>query len=674
MGFKKWIVSEFDKELAKELATECDVDPIVALIASSRGYCDPMDLEQFLSNEPVFSNPYEMADIILAAEIVNAAIEDRVKIAVFGDYDCDGVTATALLYNYLTTKNADCIYYIPDRFNEGYGMNKHAIEELALKGVKLILTVDNGISAIEEVSYAKELGLDVVITDHHLPLDTLPVADAVVDPHRKDCQSAFKDICGAEVAFRLICVMENKEPEELLPYFADILSLAVMADIMPLTLENRSIVKYGLEKLKSSPSIGISALMSVAGLEKNSISASKIAFGLCPRINAAGRMGNAARAVELLSCDSMMKALGIANEIDAENALRQQTEKEILTEALAIIEEKGYKNQRVIVCEGENWHSGVVGIVAAKITEKYGKPTILLTVDGDGNAHGSGRSIEGFSLFDAINSSKEYLDKFGGHSQAAGVSLKQENIENFRQCINKYALNTDYVAPSLHIDCRLNVSALTVDLATALKSLEPYGQGNSVPIFGLWGVELQRVTPIGAGKHLRLLFSKNENSFSALLFGVTKENFCFQIGDILDLAVSVEENIYKGEIGLSVQIKAIRMNGTNDDELFKSISLWEDFLNGKAGDYNSISPTRQEIGSVYKFLLQGLYSEDRIKYCFINTLGVGKTLASLKVLEELKLITKNEKGLIFGIKTNDKTDLELSQTYKLLQRGEYNER
>lgn len=670
MGFKKWLVSNYDKALAKELAEECDVDPLVALIASARGYTDPMDLEQFLDDEPVFSNLYEMADIILAAEIVNAAIEDNVKIAIYGDYDCDGVTATALLYNYLTTRNANCIYYIPDRFDEGYGMNKQAIKTLAEDGVKLILTVDNGISAIDEVDYAKELGLDVVITDHHLPRETLPNADAIVDPHRVDCPSEFKDICGAEVAFRLICVMENKEPEELLPYFADILSVAVMADIMPLTGENRSIVKCGIEKLKTSPMTGLSALMSVAGLEQKSINASKIAYGICPRINAAGRMGNAARAVELLTCDNMMKALGIANEIDDENSRRQQIEKDIITQAISIVEEKGYNNNRVIVCEGENWHSGVVGIVAAKLAEKYGKPNILLSIDDEGNAHGSGRSIEGFPLFDAISSCSEYLDKFGGHSQAAGVSLQKENIEGFRRSINEFADDLGYISPVLHIDCRLNASALTVDLATAIKVLEPYGPKNPVPVFGLWGVKLERISPIGGGKHLRLLFSSNINSFTALLFGVTEEDFCFNVGDILDLAVSVEENLYKGELGLSIQIKAIRKNGTNDDELFNSIELWENYLSEKPCDFTSICPNRAEVGEVYKYLLKAPAKEEKIKYEFINSLNVGKTLASVKILEELGLATKNEKGMLSGLKTNEKTDLGLSQTYRSLGKGE----
>ena len=668
MGFKKWIVADYDKELAKELAEECAVDPIVALIASSRGYDDPTDLEQFLSNEPVFSDPRRTADIVIAAEIVNAAIEDGVKIAVYGDYDCDGVTATALLYNYLTSRNADCIYYIPDRFSEGYGMNEDAVKKLYDEGVKLIITVDNGISAIKEIDLAKSLGMDVVVTDHHLPGDVLPNADAVVDPHRKDCPSAFKKICGAEVAFRLICVMENKEPEELLPYFADILSLAVLGDIMPLTAENRSIVKYGVEKLKTAPLTGLSALMSVAGLDKKSIDATKIAFTLTPRINASGRMGDAKRAVELLISQNMMSALGIANEIDSDNSLRQQTEKKILAEVLKQIEDKGYENQRIIVCSGYDWHAGVIGIVAARIAERYSKPAIMITVDSDGTAHGSGRGVEGFSLFDAINNCKDLLNKFGGHEQAAGISLGAENIDLFREEINKYAENLEYTVPTLHIDCRLNPAALTVDLATAIKSMEPFGTKNPAPVFGIWGVTLTRITPIGGGKHLRMLFSKGNNTFSALLFGVSRENFCFDEGDLLDLAVAVQENEFKGEVGVSVIIKAIRMNGTDDDKLFSELFLWEDYLSEKERDYTSIAPNRSEIGLTYKYVCQNNPLIDKVKYHFINSLGIGKTLASIKILEELGLL-KIENDNLIGVKTCEKTELEKSVTYLKLQKG-----
>lgn len=668
MGFKKWIVADHDKELAKELAEECDVDPIVALIASSRGYDDPTDLEQFLSLEPVFSDPRHTADILIAAEIVNAAIEDGVKIAVYGDYDCDGVTATALLYNYLTSRNADCIYYIPDRFNEGYGMNEDAVKKLYNKGVKLIITVDNGISAIKEIQLAKSLGMDVVVTDHHLPGDVLPNADAVVDPHRKDCPSSFKEICGAEVAFRLICVMENKEPEELLPYFADILSLAVLGDIMPLTAENRSIVKYGVEKLKTAPATGLSALMSVAGLDKKSLDATKIAFTLTPRINASGRMGDAKRAVELLISQNMMAALGIANEIDSDNSLRQQTEKKILAEVLDQIEDKGYENQRVIVCSGYDWHAGVIGIVAARVAERYSKPAIMITVDSDGLAHGSGRGVEGFSLFDAINQCKDLLTKFGGHEQAAGISLKEENIDLFREKINEYADGLEYFAPTIQIDCRLNPAALTVDLASAIKSLEPFGTKNPAPVFGIWGVTLTRITSIGGGKHLRILFSKGNNTFSALLFGVSKDRFCFDEGDVLDLAVAVQENEFKGEVGVSVIIKAIRMNGTDDDKLFRELFLWDDYLAKKDRDYTPIAPNRQEIGLIYKYVCQNNVLLDKIKYRFINSLGIGKTLAAIKILEELELV-KKENGRLIVVKTTEKTDLEKSETYLKLQKG-----
>lgn len=665
MSLKKWCVADFDKQLAKELAVECEIDPIVALIASTRGYTDPMDLEQFLSDEPYFSDPYEMADIEIAARAVNDAIFNGEKIAVYGDYDCDGVTATAILCRYLKSRKANFIYYIPDRFEEGYGMNTDAVKSLKEAGVQLIITVDNGISCIKEIEYANSLGMKVVVTDHHLPGDVLPEAEAVVDPHRIDCPSAFKTICGAQVAFRLICVLENKEPEEILPLFADILSVAVIADVMPLTLENRSIVKSGVEKLKAEANKGLSALLSVAGIRQDSASASRIAFGLSPRINAAGRMGKAQRAVELLITDDMMKALSIANEIDSENSLRQQIEKKIYEEAINIIEENGYMYDRVIVVSGEDWHQGVIGIVAARIAERYGCPTVLISSSGE-LAHGSGRSIEGFSLYNAISDSKDLVVKFGGHEQAAGITIKTEDIPKFRQQINEYARHFDYIAPILKLDCKLNPSALTLDLAFALEMLEPFGNGNSVPIFGIYGVQLQRITPIGNGKHLRLLFSKGDNTFQALLFGVTPDAFCFNIGDTLDLAVTVESNLYKGDYFVSVTVKAIRMNGTDDEKLFKEISILNDFFSGEAVDTALIFPTRQEVGEVYKYISEKSSSIDRIKYAFINSLGFGKTSVAIKTLEELGIIEKNKNGVYFAVKGTAKTNLINSPTYKKL--------
>ncbi len=670
MGFKKWEICETDKTLAKQLAEECDIEPFLALIASARGYTDPAELEQFFSDEPCFSDVYSMADIMHAADIVNLSIENGKKIAIYGDYDCDGVTATALLYNYLKGRGADCIYYIPDRFQEGYGMNCNAVRHLSSLGVNLIITVDNGIACIEEIDLANSLGMTVVVTDHHLPGDMLPNAAAVVDPHRADCPSDFKSICGAQVAFKLICVMEGKEPEELLPYFADVLAVAVIADVMPLRDENRSIVKYGVHKLKSSALTGFSALLNVSGVEISKVTAERIAFSICPRINAAGRMGDAKKAVELLCETNMLKALELANEIDSLNALRQQTEKDIMSEALEKIERENLYNDRVIVVSGENWHHGVVGIVASRICERYGAPCIVLSSDGD-IAHGSGRSYEGFSLFDAVNSTKELLTKFGGHSLACGVSLSTENIPLFREKINEYADNLPYTPPVLKIDCKLNPVALTVDLTESLKLLEPFGFQNTLPIFALCGVTLQRITPLSNGKHLKLLFSKDKNSFQALLFGVSNEVFCFEIGDTLDLAVTAETNSYNGNLSVSVQIKGIRVSGTDDEKLFSDIQNYKSFVKCGKFDAVSITPNRIEVGEVYKFITQNGVLTDKINYHFINSLGFGKTTVSLDILEELDLIS-HKNGKYYKNTNAQKTNLQNSMILnKLLKECEH---
>lgn len=669
MGMKKWQIAGFNKMLAKELAEECDIDPIVALIASARGYTDPASLEEFLSDEPCFDDPRNLVDIEKAADIINSYIEDGSRIAVYGDYDCDGITSTVLMFSYLKSRGADCVYYIPDRFDEGYGMNTGAVEKLAGEGVKLLITVDNGIACHNEIKRAKELGMSVVVTDHHLPKETLPQADAVVDPHRADCRSEFKEICGAEVAFKLICVLEEREPEELLPYYSDLLSVALTADVMPLIYENRAIVKYGIEKLKRSPLTGFSALMNVAAIQRDNISAGRIAFGIAPRINAAGRMGSAARAVELLLSDNMLNALGIANEIDDDNSERQRIEKEIFSEASAEIEKKGYFYDRVIVVDGEGWHNGVLGIVASRITERYGCPSIVISRNGNA-ASGSGRSIEGFSLYDAINAASDTLSKFGGHELAAGISLSSDKIPAFREKINEYASGCDFVPPVLKLDCKLNPSGLTVELAEALKELEPFGQGNPSPLFGVYGVELVRINPIGGGKHLRLIFSKGDNSFQALLFGVTAEQFCFECGDLLDLAVTVSSDVYNGETRLSVQVKALRMNGTDDDRLFGEISCFNDYMAGRQVDAEQLLPSREETGSIYRLIASKPVTGERIKYLTLNTVGYAKCEISLMVLSELGLIQKDGAGFYKITGAGRRTELANSAVYRnLLERS-----
>ena len=666
MAMKKWVVEKTDRTLAKELAAECDTDPIVALIAAARGYTDPTDLEQFLSDEPCFSDPRELADLEKAAALVEEELEKGTKIAVFGDYDCDGVTATALLTHYLRGRGAECLYRIPNRFTEGYGMTVSAVEELHGEGVGLIITVDNGISCHEAIARAKKLHMRVIVTDHHLPQETLPDADAVVDPHRADCPSSFKEICGAQVAFALICVLENREPEELIPYYADVLSVAVLADIMPLTLENRCIVKYGLEKLSHSPAIGLSALISAAGLDRGKISAGNIAFGIAPRINAAGRMGDASRAVELLLSDSIQKALEIATQLDNENALRQKTEKDIFAAAKEKIEQNGFQFDRVIVIEGEGWHPGVLGIAASRISERYGRPSVVISVDGS-DASGSARSIEGFSIYDAIASTAELLTKFGGHRSAAGLSLAAERIPDFRKAINEYAYQLPFQPPVLKLDCKLSPAALSLDLAQVLSQLEPFGTGNPTPIFGLYEIKLVRVDSIGKGKHLRLIFSKGENSFQALLFGVSKEVFCFEAGDILDAAVTLSVDRYNATESLTVQIKALRLSGESET-LFDEVDLFARLMSGRDGAYGDLLASRAQIGEIYKYITASPRLEDRIQYLFSQKIGYGKTMASLAVLQELGLIEKDNISYR-AVQNPQKKDLSNSAIYRKISEG-----
>ena len=664
MAFKKWVVGTTDKIRAKELAEEFEIDPFTALVACGRGITESAELELMLSEEPLLCDPNELIDIKKGAEFINKAIEENKCIAVYGDYDCDGVVSTVILYDYLISRGANAVYYIPDRILEGYGMNNSAIDKLKASGVEVIITVDNGIASVSEISYAKSLGIETVVTDHHLPPEELPDAVAVIDPHRIDCPSTFKEVCGAMVAFKFVCVLDDKEPEQLLPRYADLLSIATIGDVMPLTNENRSVAKAGINSIKHKARVGVGAIISVGGFDRTSINAGRISFGIVPRINAAGRMGDAARAVKLLLCKNMLEALPMANEIDNDNALRQSLERQITSEACDIIENNGYQYNRVIVVCGKNWHSGILGIAASKIAEKYGKPTFVLS-ETDGVCHGSGRSFKGFHLFDALKWSEEYLLKFGGHELAAGVSVSEENLHNFRTKINDYAETVPFAPATVNIDLKLNPAGLTVDMAFAIKCLEPFGAGNPTPVFGLFGVTLEKINPMGNGKHLRLLFSKNGTSFQTLLFGVAPEQFCFEVGDVLDLAVNLEPNLFRDEYTLSVMIKAIRLSNVDEDGLFSQIENYDNLMSHREGDPASALPSREEVGVLYKNILNKPVKLERIKHINLNNLGYAKTMVAVKTLLELGLVTEKD-GVLFGVKGAPKTELTNSETYNYL--------
>lgn len=672
MAFKKWEVALPDKALAKRLSEDeslCenyDIDAFVSLIAVARGYTDAAELEELFCHEPLLCDPHELIDIEIAAEALNEAINNDCLIAVFGDYDCDGVTATAIVYDYLVSRSARVVTYIPDRVGEGYGMNKSAVDKLCSMGVELIVTVDNGIACAEEIAYAAQLGIKTIVTDHHLPPEVLPEAVAVVDPHRVDCPSSFKEICGAEVAFKLICVAEDKEPEQMLSRYADLLCIATVGDVMPLINENRAIVREGIKKIRRNPAVGVSALLSVAGIKRENIDAQNVSFGLVPRINAAGRMGLAERAFKLLTASDMVQAIGIANELDGENAARQQIERTILNESCAAIEREGLQYHRVIVVEGEGWHQGVVGIVASRIVEKYGKPAIVLSCH-DGVAEGSGRSISGFSLYEALSACSQVLSKFGGHELAAGLGLPVQDVGEFRRIINEYAVTKSYPVPRLKLDLKLNPEKLSVDMADALGIFEPFGFGNPVPVFGIFGMRLDRIDSLSAGKHLKLLLSKNETPIQALLFGVRPEQFCFEIGDVLDLAVTISANEYNGLRSLSVQIKALKMSGTDDDRLFRELGAYHDYIAGFGVDRDMLAITRSEIGEVYRIISKKPISPERLKHICISSPGFSATQTAVEVLKELGLVNL-QKGMLTAVSSASKTDLELSSIYRELKK------
>ena len=668
MAYKKWIVSKTDKQAAQYLADECDVDPFVALIAASRGYTDPADLEDFLSAEPVFASPYELPDMQRAVSVINSAIQNDLLIAVFGDYDCDGITSTALLYSYLKERGARAVYYIPDRFDEGYGMSTSAIDKLHSGGVDLIITVDNGISCANEIAYAAALGIQTVVTDHHLPPAVLPDAAAVVDPHIKGSACEFKDISGVFVAFKLVCALDDSEPEQLAHKYADLVAIGLISDVMPLKNENRDMVKIGLNAINNTSKMGIIALLNSASIKRGEVTASKIAFGISPRINAAGRMDNAETALKLLLSNDFHEAAGLAQQLENYNAERQKTEQSIFLEAVQLIEKQNLAYNRVIVVAGENWHKGVVGIVASRIVEKYGKPAIVLSVEENGEASGSGRSIAGFSLYDAIFSSKDLLLKFGGHELAAGVSLTAQNIEDFRKSINLYAEKSQPVYPVLNLDCKLNPAGMTVDLAEAVKTLEPFGMGNPTPVFGVFGVRLDRIIPLSNNKHSKLLLSKDGNVLEAVVFGVSTDTVPFAIGDIIDIAVTIDVNEYGGKRFLSVIIKNWRISGINEDKFFNDITMYEYFKSGTSADFDI--PTREEIGTVYRSTASPV-TEEMLRQKQANGLGYFKTMIAIDVLKELSLVNAECDGGCVKIKqaAGVKANLSDSQILKKL-RGE----
>lgn len=679
MILRKWEVRPLDKERAAAFAQTYGVPFFLAMLMNIRGLDDAVHLREFLGEGEPLSDPFLLKDMDKAAARITRAVDNMEKIAVYGDYDADGVTSTAILYSYLETRGADVIFYIPQREGEGYGMNIGAVEYLKEQGVSLIVTVDNGISSVQEVARANELGIDVVVTDHHRPQEILPDAVAVVDAYRPDDTSPYKHFSGVGIAFKLLMALEDGagDVEDLLEAYSDLAAIGTIGDIVPLTGENRTLIRAGLERLSQSDRPGVQALLENAGIAGKALTSTNVAFTLVPRINATGRMGAPERAVRLLISGYEEEAEVLSEEICADNEERRRVEAEIAEAAFADIGAKGYMKDRVVVVDGENWHHGVIGIVASRVTERCGKPCMIIS-RGETEAKGSGRSIEGFSLFEAICACGDLLIKFGGHPMAAGITLKPENIEAFRKRINRYAAEHFPQMPTqtVTLDCKLNPAALSVSMAQSLTQLEPFGNGNPQPVFGLFNMELSNVTPVGGGGHLRLTLEKNGAVITAMRFNTKPEELPYHIGDKIDLAVQLEAREFRGQPSLTVIVRDMKFAAFNTEKNIASLASFEKWQRGEvlsAEDKNRLYPDRACLAAIYR-ALRTLNGKETDQVRFVSQFGKDMTLGLFKTA----LLVFEERGLVHSeiaddtftatlIETSGKTDITRSPVLLALQ-------
>ena len=679
MILRKWEVRPLDKERAAAFAQTYGVPFFLAMLMNIRGLDDAAHLREFLGEGEPLSDPFLLKDMDKAAARITRAVDNMEKSAVYGDYDADGVTSTAMLYSYLETRGADVIFYIPQREGEGYGMNIGAVEYLKEQGVSLIVTVDNGISSVQEVARANEIGIDVVVTDHHRPQEILPDAVAVVDAYRPDDTSPYKHFSGVGIAFKLLMALEDGagDVEDLLEAYSDLAAIGTIGDIVPLTGENRTLIRAGLERLSQSDRLGVQALLENAGIAGKALTSTNVAFTLVPRINATGRMGAPERAVRLLISGYEEEAEVLSEEICADNEERRRVEAEIAEAAFADIEAKGYMKDRVIVVDGENWHHGVIGIVASRVTERCGKPCMIIS-RGETEAKGSGRSIEGFSLFEAICACGDLLIKFGGHPMAAGITLKPENIEAFRKRINQYAAEHFPQMPTqtVTLDCKLNPAALSVSMAQSLTQLEPFGNGNPQPVFGLFNMELSNVTPVGGGGHLRLTLEKNGAVITAMRFNTKPEELPYHIGDKIDLAVQLEAREFRGQPSLTVIVRDMKFAAFNTEKNIASLASFEKWQRGEvlsAEDKNRLYPDRACLAAIYR-ALRTVNGKETDQVRFVSQFGKDMTLGLFKTA----LLVFEERGLVHSeiaddtftatlIETSGKTDITRSPVLLALQ-------
>ncbi len=558
---KVWDTNYVPVEKAEKLACEAGISVFLAKIFLSRKMDNAETIDKFLNSTlDDLNDPFLLKDMNLAVKRIAKAIENKEKILIYGDYDVDGVTSTSVLYKFLKSQNAWVDYYIPNRFEEGYGFSQSSVEKIINMQVDLVVTVDCGTTSIEETGMLMEKGIDVVVTDHHECKEELPSVKALVNPQRPDCMYPHKNLSGVGVAFKLIKALSfemNIQINQL--EFLDLVALGTIADVMPLTGENRILVKYGIKKINNTSNVGLKSLMKEVGIFGKKITSRDIGYIIAPRLNAAGRIGDAAMVVELLTTEDEVKANEIASKLNEHNKKRQEIETEIFEEVISKIEKESYiKKSSIMVVSGRDWHQGVIGIVASKVVEKYNKPCILITVS-DGIGKGSGRSVEGINLFNALTSCKETLEKFGGHEMAVGLTLKEEKIHDFNRLINEYISSfsdTFEYTEKIKIDTTVEIEEITLENVRELDFLEPFGIDNPEPLFKFENAKINEINAVGSDKsHLKLKVENSGSKVDAIAFKKGDLAKVYKKSDILDIVCTLDINIWRDVE--SVQLKVI---------------------------------------------------------------------------------------------------------------------
>ncbi len=708
--------SEWESNI-KDISSNLRLNPIVAKLLYNRGYKDSASASSFLKMEKeMLLNPFDIIDIDKGVERIIKALENRERITVYGDYDVDGVTAVCTLYLYLKSKGAIVDYHIPNRSGEGYGVSCPAIDMIKERGTSLIITVDTGITAIDEVEYARTLGIDFLITDHHECRSELPSATAVINPHRNDCDYSFKELAGVGVVFKLICALEERlsgndrlsSTIKILNDYADLVAIGTIADVMPIVEENRIIVKYGLNMINKSARVGLTALIDASSgkpeyrrserfarrKKKVKITSSFIGFTLAPRINAAGRVRSATIAVELFLSEDYSEAIKIAEMLCDANRERQAEENSIMKEAYSKIDSLDLDANPVIVLEADDWHHGVIGIVSSRITEKYCRPSILVSFEGNPSSEasmsdigkGSGRSIKGLNLVDALCHCQELLVKFGGHELAAGLSVTRENLPMFREKINEFAranLTEEDMVPIIETDCEINFSDICMNLAEELQLLEPYGVGNPVPMFIMRGVSVNEISGVSENKHTKITFGDGKSSHQAMFFSNSPESLGIYNGDKVDALFSIDINEWQDRKNVQLIIRDIKI-AVSKQELYKKLKdRFEQIKSGATfSEDEDVLPDRRDFVNVYKFIQNMLHQgQDTISVkALLNKLNspqVGANINYIKlkfifmVFIEMNLVTVHEVSpdlYRFEIKySSSKSNLDKSSILKRLR-------